>query len=393
MKITGIETFIVGNPWKNWLFVRVHTDKGMYGVGEGTLNGFAKTCEAAIHELKFMVLGRDPFDTEALVLSLTRDLYSDGGQIQRVAVAAIEMACMDIKGKALGVPVYQLLGGQVRDRIRAYANGWYRGERTPKDFAAGAKKVVKDGFTALKFDPFGAAHLSMTKEDENLSIAIIAAVREAVGPKVELMIEGHCRFSVGEAIAIGHKLAPFDITWFEEPCPHHRIADTIEVARRVPVPVSSGESLSNKQAFAELIGYNAIAVYQPELMVLGGITQARQVCSMAEAVNGVVAPHNAQGPLSTVACLHLAASCTNYLIQEYFDCYNVSWETNLVTWHPTLAKDGTLNLPTGPGLGCDLNIDEIKKHPHNPGNFLPLFKEAWNKREAQNVEAPKKSRG
>jgi galactonate dehydratase len=383
MKIASIETYIAGNPWKNWMFVRVKTDSGLHGVGEGTLNGFAKTCEAAVHEMEHLVIGRDPFDTEALVLTLTRDLYSDGAQIQRAAVAAIEMACLDIKGKALGVPVYQLLGGQVRDRIRAYANGWYRGERTPKDLSAGAKQVVKDGFTALKFDPFGTAHLHMSKEDENLSIAIIAAVRQAVGPKVELMIEGHCRFTVGQAISIGHKLAPFDITWFEEPCPHHRIMDTVEVARRVPVPVSSGESLSSKQHFAELISHNALAVYQPEIMVLGGITQARQVCAMAEAANAVVAPHNAQGPISTVACLHLAASCPNYMIQEYFDLYNVSWENDLVTWHPKLAKDGTLDIPTAPGLGCDLNLDVVKAHPYHEGNYLPLFKEAWNKRETQ----------
>jgi galactonate dehydratase len=395
MKITSIETHIAGNPWKNWMFVVLRTDEGIHGVGEGTLNGFAKTTEAAVREMQQLVIGRDPFNTEALTLALTRDFYSDGGQIHRAAAAAIEMACLDIKGKALGVPVWQLLGGKVRERIRAYANGWYRGERTPESFAAEAKKVVRDGFTALKFDPFGTAHLSMTKEDENLSIAIIRAVRAAVGPKVELMIEGHCRFSVGQAISIGNKLVEFDITWFEEPCPHFRIADTIEVARRVPVPVSSGESLSSKQAFSELIGAGAIAVYQPEIMVLGGIVPARQVCAMAEAASAVVAPHNAQGPLSTVACLHLAASCSNYLIQEYFDLYNVDWEKDLVTWHPTLAKDGTLDLPSAPGLGADLNIDVVKAHPYQEGNWLPLYATDWNKREGASKKpapAPKGKR-
>ena len=381
MRIRAIETHLAGNPWKNWMFVRVLTDSGLTGVGEGTLNGFARTTEAAVHEMKQLVIGRDPFDIEALSLSLLRDLYSDGGQIQRCAAAAIEMACLDIKGKVLGVPVYQLLGGQVRDRIRAYANGWYRCERTPAAFAEAAHATVRDGFTALKFDPFGTAHLSLSKVEENLAISIIAAVRTAVGDAVELMIEGHCRFSVGQAISIGHKLAAFDITWFEEPCPHHAILDTIEVARRIPVPVSSGESLSSKQRFVELIAHGAIAVYQPEIMVLGGITQARQVCAMVEAANGVVAPHNAQGPISTVACLHLAASCTNYLIQEYFDCYNVAWEKDLVTWHPTLGADGCLDLPTAPGLGCDLNLEVIAAHPYHEGNYLPLFAEAWQRRE------------
>jgi galactonate dehydratase len=389
MKITAIETRIAGNPWKNWMFVVVRTDEGIHGVGEGTLNGFARTTEAAVREMTQLAIGRDPFATEALTLSLTRDLYSDGGQIQRAAAAAIEMACLDIKGKALGVPIWQLLGG----RVRAYANGWYRGERTPGSFAAEAKKVVKDRFTALKFDPFGTAHLMQDKRDEHLSLDIIRAVREAVGPEVELMIEGHCRFSVGQAVAIGNRLAEFDITWFEEPCPHHRIADTIEVARRVPVPVSSGESLASKQAFSELIGHGALAVYQPEIMVLGGIVPARQVCAMAEAASAVVAPHNAQGPLSTVACLHLAASCPNYLIQEYFDLYNVEWEKDLVTWHPTLAKDGTLDLPTAPGLGCDLNLEVIDAHPYQEGNWLPLYATDWNKRKgAKQTPAPRKAR-
>ncbi|MBA3687094.1 MAG: mandelate racemase/muconate lactonizing enzyme family protein [Planctomycetes bacterium] len=383
MKITAIETYIAGNPWKNWMFVRVLTDQGVHGVGEGTLNGFARTTEAAVNEMKHLVIGCDPFRIETIVLALTRDLYSDGGQIQRAACAAIEMACLDIKGKALGVPIYELLGGRVRDRIRAYANGWYRGDRVPAHFARDAKQVVADGFTALKFDPFGKAHLHMDKQDEDLSIAIIAAVREAVGPNVEMMIEGHCRFSVGQAVRIGRRLEPFAISWFEEPCPHHRISDTIEVARNVPVPVSSGESLSSKQQFSELIESRIIAVYQPEIMVLGGISQARQVAAMAEAANAVVAPHNAQGPLSTAACLHLAASCSNYLIQEYFDCYNVEWEKDLVTWHPTLAKDGTLDLPTAPGIGCDLNLDVIRAHPYQEGNYLPLYEDAWNKREGK----------
>jgi len=380
MKITSIETAIAGNPWKNWLFVKVHTDDGIHGVGEGTINGFTRTCEAAVHELSQLVIGRDPFRHESLGLALRRDFYNEAGQVHGAAAAAIEMACLDITGKALGVPVWQLLGGQVRDRIRAYANGWYRCEREGAAFAEAALKTVADGFNALKFDPFGAAHLSLDRGELNRSISIVRAVREAVGPDVDLMVEGHCRFSVGTAIEVGQRLREFDIMWFEEPCPHHRLSDTIEVARRVPVPIGSGESIASKERFAELVAPGAIAVYQPEIMVLGGMRQARAVCSLVEAFNGVVAPHNAQGPVSTVACLHLAASCTNYLIQEYFDLYNVTWERDLTDWHPTLAKDGTLDIPTKPGLGVEVDFDVVRAHPYHAGNWLPLFDDAWNLR-------------
>jgi len=383
MKITRIRTAIAGNPWKNWLFVIVETDEGVHGVGEGTFNGFARTTDAAVHELSHLVVGRDPFDIESLTLTMLRDLYTDGGHIHRGACAAIEMACLDIKGKALGVPVWQLLGGKVRDRISTYANGWYRGQRTPESFAEAAKQVVADGYRAMKFDPFGSAHLMMDKPEIDLSIDIIAAVRDTVGPDIELMIEAHCRFTVGLAYEIGRRLEPFGVAWFEEPCPHTRIGDTIEVAKRVPVRVATGESLHCKEQFMELVAERIIAVYQPEIMSLGGISQTRHVCAMVEAASGVVAPHNAQGPVSTVACLHLAACCNNYLIQEYFDQYNVEWERDLLTWRPALNDDGTLDIPTTPGLGVDLNLGEIEKHPYQPGNYLPLFENNWNRREGK----------
>lgn len=383
MKITAIETYLVGNPWKNWLFVRVLTDTDLHGIGEGTINGFSKTTEAAVHELKQLVIGRDPFNIEALTLTLSRDFYNHAGQVQRAAMAAIEMACLDIKGKAFGVPIYQLLGGKVRETITAYANGWYRCDRVPEQFAEEASKVVAAGYRALKFDPFGTAHLQMDKREEELSINIVRAVREAVGSEIEIMIEAHCRFGVGQAISIGRKLEPFNISWFEEPCPHYRMEDTIQVARNVRVPVASGESLYAKELFLDLIESRLISVYQPEIMALGGISQARHVCAMVEAAGGVVAPHNAQGPISTLACLQLAACCTNYKIQEYFDQYNVAWEKDLVTWHPTLNRDGTLTIPDRPGIGADLNIEEIEKHPYQPGNYLPLYESAWNKREGR----------
>src|SRR5690349_19148900 len=195
MKITRATTYIVGNPWKNWLFVRLDTDEpGLYGVGEGTLNAFARTVEAAVHELAPRYEGMDPFQVETIFQRMTRDLYSEGGQIHMNAVAAVEMACWDIIGKETNRPIHDLLGGRYHESFRAYANGEYTGPRAPSAFAERALEVVARGYTALKFDPFGAAWRAMPLEERTLSLDIIRAVRDAVGPDVQLMIEGHSRF-------------------------------------------------------------------------------------------------------------------------------------------------------------------------------------------------------
>ena len=217
MKITDVKTYIAGNPWKNWVFARVDTDEGVHGIGEGTLNGFAKTVEAAIHELKEFVIGADPFDVETHSLRLFRDVFSDGGQVQGSALAAIEYACYDIMGKVTHQPVYRLLGGRCHERLRVYANGWYRGPRTPESFHEKAKEVVARGYTALKFDPFGPAWRVVDREDFALALDIIGAVRDAVGPNVDVLIEGHNRFSVHTALQFADGMAKYQPTWFEAP--------------------------------------------------------------------------------------------------------------------------------------------------------------------------------
>ena len=223
MKITAIDTYIAGNPWKNWLFAKVSTDEGIYGIGEGTLNYFGKTIETAIHELTPLVLGMDPFQVEIISQRLIRDVYSEGAQIHMCAVAAIEIACWDIIGKACNQPVYNLWGGRCHEKLRAYANGWYRGPRTPESFAEKAKQVAGRGYTALKFDPFGNAWRNLSRYDFDLSVDIIRAVRDAVGDSVDLLIEGHCRFNVATAVEFAEAMHQFRPAWFEEPVPHTNI--------------------------------------------------------------------------------------------------------------------------------------------------------------------------
>src|SRR5436853_2338258 len=290
MKITDVKTYIVGNPWRNWLFTRVETDEGVYGIGEATLNGFTKTVEAAINELKRYVVGQDPFDVENHSLRLFRDVYSDGGQIQGAALSGIEFGCWDIMGKVTGQPVYKLLGGRCHEKLRAYANGWYRGPRTPESFAEKAKKVAGRGYTALKFDPFGSSWRTLSRHDFDLSVDIIRAVRDAVGPTVDLLVEGHCRFNVATAVEFAEAIHQFRPAWFEEPVPHTNINAMVEVARRSPVPIATGESLSTKQQFAELLKHEVVNIIQPEPLNLGGLLTARIVAGMADAHFAMVAP-------------------------------------------------------------------------------------------------------
>lgn len=384
MKITGIETYIAGNPWKNWLFAKVTTDEGTYGIGEGTLNYFGKTVEAAIHELKPLILGMDPFQVEVVSQRLIRDVYSDGAQVHMCAVAAIEIACWDIIGKVCKQPIYNLWGGQCHGRLRAYANGWYRGPRTPESFSEKAKAVAKRGYTALKFDPFGSTWRTLPRHEFDLSLDIITAVREAVGPSVDLLIEGHCRFNVATAVEFSEAMHHLRPTWFEEPVAHINIAAMAEVARRSPVPIATGESLSTKQQFADLLKYEVVNFIQPEPLNLGGIFAARKIADMVDAHFGMIAPHSAQGPVCSAACVQLNASIPNFFIHEIFDEFNEPWEKLIVT-NPVHVVDGYIEVSGRPGLGIDLNIEEILKHPYQQENYIPLFKPGWERRQKQNA--------
>ncbi len=380
MRITAIDTFIAGNPWKNWLFVKVSTDEGIHGVGEGTLNAFGKTVEAAIHELKPLILGMDPFQIETLSQRMIRDVYSYGAQIHMCAVAAVEMACWDIIGKSCNQPVYNLWGGRCHEKLRAYANGWYRGPRTPEDFAAKARLVAARGYTALKFDPFGANWRTLPRAEFDLSLDIVRAVREAVGDSVDLLIEAHCRFHPATAIEFASAMAPLRPAWFEEPVPHTNINALVEVARRSPVPIATGESFSTKQEFAELLKHDAVMILQPEPLNLGGLWATRKIADMVDAHLGMIAPHSAQGPVCSAACVQLNASLPNFFIHEIFDEFNEPWEEEIVVNHVKVV-DGYIDIPERPGLGIDLNFDEIAKHPYQQEHFLPLFRTGWEKRQ------------
>jgi galactonate dehydratase len=380
MRISGVTTYLVGNPWKNWLFVRVDTDEGIHGVGEGTVNGFAATVETAIHELRDAYIGLEPSQVDLLFQRMVRDVYSDGGQIHMAAVAAIEVACWDIAGKAAGRPVHDLLGGRIRNKVPVYANGWYRTDRTPEAFAERAADVVGRGYRALKFDPFGAAYRVMDRREEDLSIAIVAAVRDAVGPAVDLMIEAHNRFSAATALRVADRLVEFRPAWLEEPVHHQQIGAMIEVARRSPVPVATGESYTSLGQFADLLSHDAVHILQPEPLSLGGIWRTRQVAAMADAHYAVVAPHNAQGPVCGAISRTLGACIPNFYVQESFDEFNADWTRDIVD-RPALPVDGFVDVIDEPGLGIDLDWERLAGHPYERAHLLRLFSPGWERRD------------
>jgi galactonate dehydratase len=384
MKITEIETFAVGAGWKNWLFVRVHTDAGITGLGEGTLNGFIRTTEAAIRELEHFVIGADPRRVTALARKMLDSVSLDGGHIHRTAIAAIEVACWDILGKSLGVPVHQLLGGRVRDSILGYANGWYRAERTPEAFLEAAKAVVAKGFKAMKLDPFGTAQGFISEPELELAEQILTALREGLPPHTLLLIDVHARFTEAEAIRAANRLAHLDLYWWEEPTTRDRQETVHAVGHASPIRVATGEMYDTVGQFFTLAEGGGVNIFQPEPMSLGGIGNSMAVAHLAQAHGSYIAPHQSGGPVATAVCLQLAACVENFLIQEHFDAFNEPWTRDLVSWHPGIdPSNGHLSLPDAPGLGIELNDEVAKAHPYDPKAFLNIHAEGWEKRLGQ----------
>ncbi len=387
MKITAIETCTVSAGWKNWLLLRLHTDSGLHGIGEGTLNGFIRTTETAVRELEHLAIGQDPRQVNLLSKRLMDSVSLDGGHIHRTAVAAIEVACWDILGKSLGVPIHQLLGGRVRDSVPAYANGWYRTERTPEAFVQAAEAVVGMGFHALKLDPFGTAQGFIDEGELQLSYDIVAALRQRFGPQLRILIDVHARFTEADALRAARRLAPLDIFWWEEPTTREREQPANAVALQSPIRVATGEMYDTVGQFYTLAAGGGVNIFQPEPMSLGGITNTLAVAHLAQAHGSWIAPHQSGGPVATAVCLQLAACVPNFLIQEHFDAFNEPWVRDLVTWHPQLdPSNGHLSLPDAPGLGLDFYMDVARAHPYDPRAYLNIYQDGWEKRLGQTTE-------
>ncbi len=377
MKITEVKTVSVFAGWRNWVFVRLDTDEGIHGIGEGTLEGRAKTVEAAIADLSRNLVGRDPFDVEDIWQTMYyREAFWIGGPALLTAISSIETALWDIIGKKLGVPVYNLLGGKCRDKLRLYANGWYFGAATPADFARKALATVKKGYSALKWDPFGSADRTLSPVQHRQAVACVAAVREAVGDDVDLLIEAHGRFNIYTAITLARDLERYNIFFYEEPVPPENFDALAQVTGSVNVPVAAGERCYTKFGYRELLEKRAVHIIQPDVIHAGGLLETKKISAMADAHYIPVAPHNPNGPVAMAASIQLAACIPNFLILEYL-VDDVPWRDSVIT-DGFEIKNGHVSVPTGPGLGIDLVGTECESHPYKPVD-LSLFSDSSEK--------------
>ena len=364
MKVTDINTFTVDCFRTNWVFVKVYTDEGIDGVGEATLEYKEKALLGAVEHIKEYLVGQDPRDIERHYHDIYRDAYWRGGAVLMSALSAVETALWDILGKSLNVPVYRLLGGKIRDKVRIYVNGWFAGAKTPAEFAEKARIAVKRGVTAMKWDPFGKSYLEISNKDLNTALECIGAVRDAVGSEVDLLIEGHGRFNVPTGIKIAQQLEQFGVMFFEEPVPPDNLEALKAVRDKSPVAISAGERLYTRQAFRELFEKRAADYIQPDISHAGGIMELKKIAAIAESCYIPFAPHNPSGPVANAATLQLAACVPNFSILEimYSD---VDWRKD-VTNESLEYSDGYISIPDNPGIGIEINEKECLKHPYKP---------------------------
>lgn len=377
MKISRITTHVVGTPWRDLLYVQVHTDDGLVGVGETRMLSHTQAVLGYLAEAQHNhILGSDPFDIESLVQRMKFGDYGRSGEIVMSGIACIEMACWDIVGKALGQPVWRLLGGKVNDKVKAYANGWYTVERSPEEFHSAATKVVERGYKGLKFDPFGPGRFELEPEERTRSVALVEAVRDAIGPDTELFLEMHGRFAPHEALRICKLVEPFAPAWVEEPVPPDNLASLAVVARGTTLPIATGERIHDRTEFRELFDLQAASIIQPDIGHMGGILETRKLAATAETHHVLVAPHNVGGPVLTAANLHLAACTPNFKVQEYFNDFADAGIVDVAPGLPPVV-DGYFDLPQTPGLGVELDLDYVEAHPSTGAHF-DLFTDGWH---------------
>ncbi|HJU16230.1 MAG TPA: mandelate racemase/muconate lactonizing enzyme family protein [Stellaceae bacterium] len=366
MKIARIESFILGTgSSKDLLFCRVETEDGLYGWGESYVtHGREKVAQEFLAAMAPHVVGRDVFNIRHTGRVMFDDFAIRRGSMELLAAwSAIEIASWDIVGKCAGLPLYNLLGGASRERVRVYANGWSRGHTIEEGVARGVR-VKEMGFTAAKFDPFpGPWRTHVDRKDEDFALRYVKAMREALGADFELLIEAHRRFAPEHAIRIGRRLAELGIEWYEEPCLADNIELLAEVRQRVPVPIVTGEALYSKESFFQCLVRRAADILNPDICAIGGITAMLDIAAMAQPQAVVMSPHNYNSTLvGLAATVHVSAVIPNFKITEYF--VNFEEVCNEIA-SAALARDGGwIALPTAPGLGIDIDVDRLRAHPH-----------------------------
>lgn len=375
MRITDVDTFLVDGSWRNWVFVRIEADSGLVGYGEASLEGREHAVAGAIKDFSRRLVGQDARAIRSLRRSLTRKGYWEVGPVISSAVAGVEIALWDLAGKELDTPIHRLLGGAVHERLPVYSNAWYFGADSDADLATRAASTVALGYRALKFDPF--LGMDVTADDASIqrALARIGAVRDRVGPQVGLLIEGHGRFGLQAAERIARGLEPFGITFFEEPLPPGDLASLASVRAGSPVPIASGERCVGLEECRRFLEQRAVAVFQLDLVHIGGIQAGLVAADLCDSAAVPVAPHNASGPIATAATLHASAVMPNLLLQEMFAPQDAPWKDLVVRGLP-LIESGTVAIPDGPGLGIEVDEAEVVRHPLVPRDLELLEQES-----------------
>jgi galactonate dehydratase len=384
VKITDTCITVVGTPWRELVFFELKTDDGLIGVSEVRMVNKTDTLVACIRELApRYVIGSDPFDVERLTWNVQRAEYGRAGEVTQSALAAFDIACWDLMGQSLGVPLWRLLGGRFRDRVPAYANGWYQTEREPAAIARLAREVVTRGYRALKLDPFGAASAELPAPERRRVEAIMAQVRDAVGPDVEILVEMHGRFTPATAARVAAVLEPYDPEWLEEPVPPENAAALKHVRSSTRIPIASGERAHSIAEIREFIEQDCLDVLQIDLTHFGGFSAMKSAARWADAHYMLMAPHNVCGPVGTMANVHLGVATSNYKVLEHFNDFADPWLHDLVDHSPQVSSvDGCFGVPDRPGLGVALNHDACAEHPPTGGR-LRLFETGWETRGAR----------
>jgi galactonate dehydratase len=381
VKIVDLRITVVGTPWRELTFLELTTDAGLTGVSEVRMVNKTDTLVACIGELApRYVVGADPFDVERLAWNVQRAEYGRPGEVTQSALAAFDVACWDLMGQVLGVPVWKLLGGRFRERVPAYANGWYQAEREPDAIAALATRVVARGYRAMKLDPFGAASDELAPAARRRAVSIVAAVRAAVGPDVAILIEMHGRFTTATAIRVAAALEPYDPEWIEEPVPPENAAALQRVKASTRIPIATGERAHTIADIREFIESGVADVVQVDLTHFGGFLPMKRLAGWADAHYLLLAPHNVCGPVGTMANVHFAIATPNYKVLEHFNDFADAWVHDLVDAAPVVsAEDGCFALPDRPGLGVTLRHDVCAAHPRTGGR-IKLFEAGWERR-------------
>ena len=364
MKITDVKLLYA----KHYLFVHIYTDEGITGLGEAGNWGYLDATAAAIHKFSSYLIGKDPFKIEDINQNFYRSVYFRGSVIMS-AISAIDIALWDIKGKALGVPVYELLGGKTRDKIRVYASVMTK-EEDLESLAKGYAKLKEKGFTAAKIFVNGPIKSTMEGRDEFFSGRIECEVekervcREAVGADFDFVLEAHRGMTMPEAIAFGREVEKYRPMVLEDPITPDNIDSMAEVAGKIGVPIATGERFINLKEFQMLMSRHACQYVRPDVCAVGGITTSKKICALAEANDVLVIPHNPLGPVSTAACLQICASIPNLGIQE-LPGFCLNGAEDAMVKQPLQVKDGCLLIPDAPGIGVELSEEAAVLYPAN----------------------------